>query len=176
MKKIIFIFVCVFATSNIFAQSDAFKINPAAFFYSGFEIGYETVAYEKDTAELIFGYSNIKIDDSDIGLQTYAGEIRYKFNISKEKIPFKGFYLAPALTYGEGTRKNTFQSPDKISFFGIGFLVGHQFKIKTNATSAFLIDLNVGVSNFITKSTPLLNDEKVKGIRPRAGISFGYAF
>jgi hypothetical protein len=176
MKNIIYLFLITFCF-KMSAQNHAFKVNPIAFAFKGFELSYENKAGKNNSFELIYGYIPFDMEDNKGDLKSSIVEARYKFFFKKDRTSFEGLYLAPNGTYGSAkrTRIDT-NEKEKVNIAGIGFLLGRQWIFQGDKTNGFILDLNLGLSNYFSNATPNLNDDDVKGIKFRAGVSVGYAF
>ncbi len=173
MKQIILILIAIFS-SNLKAQNHAFKANPLSLVFDGIEISYEMMNENKSSTELVFAY--ISSNKNDQKLTAYGAELRYKFLLSKDLKSFEGYYLAPIGSIISGkVALNNYSSPNDLSVYGIGVLGGYQFIFQNEKEKGFVIDLHVGFVNNFVKSTTL-DVSDIKGLKPRIGISLGYAF
>ena len=176
MKNIIYLFLITFCF-KMSAQNHAFKVNPIAFAFKGFELSYENNTGKNNSFELIYSHISSDMDDNNGDLKSNVFEARYKFFFKKDRTTFEGLYLAPNGTYGSAKRTRTDTNEnEKVNIAGIGFLLGQQWIFQGAKTNGLILDLNLGLSNYFSNATPNLNDDAVKGLKFRAGVSVGYAF
>lgn len=172
MKKFIFLFVIV-CSSSFYGQEHAFKINPVGFTLKGFEASYETAVENNNSFEIVFAYSQFDVNDNKDDFKSMGLEIKYKFFFKKDRTTFEGYYIAPVGTYATADRKST---SERVNLVGFGAITGYQWIFQNKKNKGFLLDLNLGLSNYFVNAPRTLNTDDVEGIKPRVGISLGYAF
>lgn len=164
-------------TSLSFSQEHAFKINPLALAFDGFELSYETLITKNNSLELIGTFGKVEINNSNQKLNVYGGEVKYKFFLSPQVTTFKKLYVAPSLSYATGNGKETDAILQyKISYFSIGTFIGYQWVFSKNNKNGFLIDASVGAASYSLIDSKNIFKEDVEGLKPRFALSLGYTF
>lgn len=158
-------------------QNNAFKINPIAFFYNGFEISYERKSQKKSSVELIISHTKTRQKNLEGDLIMNAFELKYKFLLSEKTESIEGWYIAPTGSLSRGKVKFDLQNknPNDIVVNSIGAIGGYQFLFKNKKSNGFLLDLYFGANNNFVKSLNL-DISEIKGLKLRYGISVGYGF
>lgn len=177
MKTKFAVILVFFVNTFIFSQEHAFKINTLALAFDGFEASYETLITKNNSLELIGTFAKVEINNSDQKLNTYGGEIKYKFFLSPSVTTFRKLYVAPSLSYATGSGKET-NAPllYKISYFSIGTFIGYQWVLNKNTPNGFLIDASIGAASYSLMETKNIYKENVEGLKPRFTLSLGYTF
>lgn len=167
------------------AQENVVKLNPLGLLFGSFNVGYERVINEGQSAQLNVNIITFKVGDSKFSGFGLTPE--YRFHFGNHENP-KGFYAGPYINFNTFKWKvepeeifgvTTGGSETSVTAFGVGGIIGHQWILG----EAFAIDLNLGAGyNTVSLDSDVEDDDEpsfglaASGILPRFGLSFGYAF
>jgi len=160
-----------------FSQEHAFKINPLALAFKGFEISYETKITKNNSLELIGSFAKVDINNHKGKINVYGGEAKYKLFITPNVTTFEKLYVAPSLSYATGNAQEAnVPLQYKLSYFAIGAFVGYQWLLPKKGKNGFLIDASIGAASYSLINNTNIYDEDVEGLKPRGTLSIGYTF
>lgn len=178
MKKAILLVIValMWCSSNIWAQSNIFKLNIVSPIVRTASVFYERTLNDQSSLQMGFFYSGYSDDETKY--RGFGVTPEYRFYLSETLAP-SGFYVAPFLRY------QAFDLEDKVtadeatySSFGGGLLIGRQWVFKQRVA----LDLFLGPSYFngdveaAEGSGDEFDVEAFDGFGLRTGITLGLAF
>lgn len=181
MKKILTLtLICLVALSSLAQESEeknVLKVNTLSLFLGTGSVFYEREISDLTSAQLGFGYLNVKLGDTKFTGLILTPEVR----LYVKKNAIDGFYLAPYARYHRFSVENAdLGTKGTLTGFGGGLLFGRQWITNSGFTMDLFFGGHYGNSDIKVETTGASADSFDKnffeGFKMRIGFAIGFAF
>jgi hypothetical protein len=168
------------------APKIVFTSYPIAFFGSSLKVGFEFYVPNNKSINIVTSYSGSEYSNiySVGNYFNFMAEAQFRFYLNKlgKNPPLNGIYVSPFLLFGTASYVNSIHTPIpnpermKASTFGVGYYIGYQKIFPVGISFGFYGGGGIMAPTGDYDALDMEVNPYSKGVKPRGGITVGFAF